>query len=76
MCKIFIIKIEQHGNYSDLYYIAYLKIEKRIDLKSSHHKKRIFVYGDSCYMHLLLSHTHNIYKYQITVICETNIIYM
>ena len=30
----------QHGNYSEQYSIVYLKVAKRIDLKSSHHKEK------------------------------------
>ena len=31
----------QHGGYSLQYYIAYLKVAKKVNLKSSHHKKKI-----------------------------------
>ena len=39
----------QHDNYSQLYCIAYLKVAKRVDYKSSHHtKKFVAMYGDRC----------------------------
>ena len=32
------------------YYISYLKVAKRVDLKSSHHKKKdsVIMYSDGC----------------------------
>ena len=33
----------QHGDYSQKHCSAYLEVAKRIDLKSSHHKKKILL---------------------------------
>ena len=30
----------QHGDYSEQYSIAYVKVAKRVDLKCSHHKEK------------------------------------
>ena len=39
----------QDSDYGLQYCIIYLKIIKRIDLKSSHHNKKILImYGDGC----------------------------
>ena len=39
----------QQGDYSKQCFIAYLKVAKRIDLKSSHHKKNSeAMNGDGC----------------------------
>ena len=33
----------EHGNYSQQYCIVYLKVVKRMDLQSSHNKKKIVI---------------------------------
>ena len=55
----------QPGDYSQHYCVAYVKVAKKVDLKSSYHKGEKFVTmcGDGGELDLLLWSFCNIYKY-------------
>ena len=47
----------QHGNCSWQYCTVYLKVTKRVNLKSSYHKKKyVTVWGDICWLQLFGNH--------------------
>lgn len=50
----------------------YFKVAKRVDIKSSHHKKKICKWGVACELDLLRWSFNNKYKYQIILLCTWN----
>lgn len=55
-------------------YVSYLKVGRRVDLESSHHKKKIFVttYGDGCQLDILSWSFCRIYKCRIITLHTQN----